>query len=353
MQENEAEHNLIEVIPAELSSCNSAETFLQSAFWGSFKARFGWNARAFKVNVKGEGRPLLLIRRRICPGLSFAYVPWGPEFPADLPASEKNSLLSDLSRTLIPLLPRDTAFIRFDPPWYTTGEESPLPLDRPFYRAGADVQPPDSVIIDLEPQEESILQSMKPKWRYNINLSIRNNVEIKRTDEEGIKTFYSLYRETANRDGIAIHNRQYYETLFLHCQNYTGQELRLYLAEHEGEAIAAIIVLFREKAATYLYGASANHKRNLMASYALQWQAMKDARAFGCRYYDLFGIPPNEDPNHPMAGLYRFKTGFGGTIIHRTGSWDYPCRPLLCRVFNAAEYLRARIRSFRKKLKRR
>jgi len=64
-----------------------------------------------------------------------------------------------------------------------------------------------------------------------------------------------------------------------------------------------------------------------MASYSLQWKAMMDAKAKGCLVYDLFGIPPNEDPNHPMAGLYRLKTGFGGKIIHRPGSWDYPCKP--------------------------
>jgi lipid II:glycine glycyltransferase (peptidoglycan interpeptide bridge formation enzyme) len=27
---------------------------------------------------------------------------------------------------------------------------------------------------------------------------------------------------------------------------------------------------------------------------------------------------------HPFYGMYRFKTGFGGEIVHRSGSWDYP-----------------------------
>ena len=54
-----------------------------------------------------------------------------------------------------------------------------------------------------------------------------------------------------------------------------------------------------------------------------QWTAMKDAKAYGSKYYDLYGMPPDgENENHPMHGLYMFKANFGGKIIHRIGSWD-------------------------------
>jgi lipid II:glycine glycyltransferase (peptidoglycan interpeptide bridge formation enzyme) len=164
-----------------------------------------------------------------------------------------------------------------------------------------------------------------------------------------LDTFYALFRETAKRDGISIHSIGYYQILFAHCAEYPGQELRLYVAEHEEKILAATIVLFRKGMATYLYGASSNEHRELMASYALQWKAMKDAKAAGCTHYDLFGIPPNADPDHPMAGLYRFKTGFGGTIIHRSGSWDFTYKPLARRLFTVAEALRKGIRSLKKK----
>ena len=86
-----------------------------------------------------------------------------------------------------------------------------------------------------------------------------------------------------------------------------------------------------------------------MAPYALQVKAMEDAKLLGCQYYDLFGIPPNEDPSHPMAGLYRFKTGFGGSIIHRCGCWDYVCRPLAYRLFRNAEQVRNHFKKLRKR----
>jgi lipid II:glycine glycyltransferase (peptidoglycan interpeptide bridge formation enzyme) len=86
-----------------------------------------------------------------------------------------------------------------------------------------------------------------------------------------------------------------------------------------------------------------------MAPYALQWKAMQDGKEAGCLYYDLFGIPPDDDPNHPMAGLYRFKTGFGGRIVHRLGSWDYPYKKTLYSFFNLAESLRKKLRDLKKK----
>jgi lipid II:glycine glycyltransferase (peptidoglycan interpeptide bridge formation enzyme) len=85
-----------------------------------------------------------------------------------------------------------------------------------------------------------------------------------------------------------------------------------------------------------------------MAPYALQWRAMQDAKNAGCKSYDLFGIPPDDNPYHPMAGPSLFKTGFGGKIIHRPGSWDYPYQPLLYKVFRFAEGVRKKLRDMKK-----
>jgi lipid II:glycine glycyltransferase (peptidoglycan interpeptide bridge formation enzyme) len=90
----------------------------------------------------------------------------------------------------------------------------------------------------------------------------------------------------------------------------------------------------------YLYGASSNEHRNLMAPYALQWAALRDSRDRGAVEYDLFGIPPTDDPAHPMHGLYRFKTGFGGDRIHRHGAWDRVFRPVVWTLWTRLDALR-------------
>jgi lipid II:glycine glycyltransferase (peptidoglycan interpeptide bridge formation enzyme) len=350
------------IAPADLACCDKAGSFLQSGFWGSFKARFGWNARPFLAAWEAPPLPrvelpLLVIHRPLGFGVSLAYVPWGPEPPWGLESSPndevKTAMLRSLAEDLRALLPDNTAFIRFDPPWHTVGEAAPAPsLAAPFVRSAADVQAPDTALVDLRCGEEEILGRMKSKGRYNIRLALRKGARVHDGGAEGLEQFYALYRETARRDGISIHALSYYQALFAHCAEYPGQELRLYLAEYEGRTLAAAIVLFRKTVATYLYGASSSGDRQVMAPYAVQWKAMTDAKAWGCAEYDLFGIPPGDDPDHPMAGLYRFKASFGGRIIRRSGSWDFAYKRLPWRLFGAAEALRKKLRTMKKKRRR-
>ena len=345
---------------AELSICDDAASFLQSGFWGSFKAKFGWEALAFKAVWKNDAaglegscstKPLLVLRRVLYKGFALAYIPWGPELPANYP--NKENALVELAASLKKILPKDTMFIRFDPPWaieININDKSVQTMPNPFIRSAADIQPPDTVIIDLSESMESLKAQMKPKWRYNANLALKKGVQVNRAENDKISVFYDLLKETAVRDGISIHSFNYYQALFNNVW-YSGKtpDLRLYLAEHEEDTLAGIVTLFRNREAVYLYGASSNKKRNFMASYALQLKAIEDAKLTGCISYDLFGIPPNEDPSHPMAGLYQFKTGFGGQIIHRPGSWDYPCRPIVYRLFCQAEAFRQILRKLRKR----
>ncbi|MDF1578414.1 MAG: peptidoglycan bridge formation glycyltransferase FemA/FemB family protein [Desulfobulbales bacterium] len=100
--------------------------------------------------------------------------------------------------------------------------------------------------------------------------------------------------------------------------------LHLLLAEADGDYLAGMFLAISASQAVYLYGASAFENRNKMATYGLQWEAIRRAKRQGCRYYDMFGVSPSAEPAHPMYGLYRFKTGFGGEIYHRQGCWDYP-----------------------------
>jgi lipid II:glycine glycyltransferase (peptidoglycan interpeptide bridge formation enzyme) len=346
-----------EIKEEDLSVCENASSFLQSSMWGEFKSSFGWTAKAFLINwLQQEKTPLLVLYRRLVPGFLFAYIPWGPQLPDSFPEEDRVNIIAELAVKLKKMLPRNVVVIRFEPPWYNieqliSNEQKKEFLDVGFKQAAATVQPPDTVIINLEASCEDILALMKSKWRYNVLLAEKKGVQVNIGGVQEIDSFYNLLKETAQRDGIDIHGVNYYKTLFQLCAKQQNNKmlLKLYTASHENELLAAIVVLFRGNEAIYLYGASSNNKRNLMAPYALQWKAMRDAKEMGCKYYDLFGIPPNEDPNHPMAGLYRFKTGFGGQIIHRCGTWDYPYKPILYKLFKIAEVVRKKIRDQKKK----
>jgi len=321
--------------------------------WGEFKSRFGWKNSAFLVEWAGYGSyPLMVLSRRLAPGFSFSYVPWGPELPAAFPSEYRYNALAELAGKLKPLLTASNVFLRFEPPWHIKTNEE-LPSNNELKAAGlrkaaAAVQAPDTVIINLENSLEEILAAMKSKWRYNISLAGKKGVQVKTCGINELEIFYNLLSETAQRDGISVHSLSYYNTLFEICSSRSDLSLRLYTANHDGDTIAAIIVLFRRDYATYLYGASSGLKRNLMSPYALQWKAVQDAKDAGCKHYDLFGIPPDDNPGHPMAGLYLFKTGFGGQIVHRSGTWDYAFKPAVYYLFSIAEGIRKKLMNRKK-----
>ncbi|HAW85112.1 MAG: hypothetical protein A2087_05670 [Spirochaetes bacterium GWD1_61_31] len=347
--------------PAAADQCYPAGSFLQSDFWAAFKQRPGVQSLAAELTIPGSNQPLRLsvLVHRLPAGLSLAYIPHGPDCVE--PVDDPSSWLCAVGRQLRPLLPGACLAIRFDPAWFRAEITPPvdaasvqrLVLSAPLRKA-ADVQPPDTVVLDLSPGEDQLLAAMKPKWRYNIKLAEKKGVAAAvesgtaAADQTAIATFYDLYQATAKRDRIALHAKAYYLKLLATASHGAAAPLdtaivpdvRVWVARHDGQALASIVTLFYGRQAVYLYGASSDFKRNLMPAYLLQWAAIKAAKLAGCSEYDFYGIPPVEDPTHPMAGLYRFKTGFGGQVRHYAGAWDLPLRPFWYGLYRMAEALR-------------
>ena len=372
----------------ELSELDHGDNLLQTEFWGRFKGEAGWRPAAFAWQCPGlqallplchaaEGPPpenqaapapspqgrFLLLERPLPGGPSIAYIPYGPALPAGLPTRALTQFLAALAAALRNELPPSCFMIRFD----LIEPSAPPPADRtpgrPLRPAPVRIQPPDSIILNLAPPPETLLAGMHKKTRYNIRLAERKGVRIRRFSPpqaaEHLGEWYRLYTETARRDRIALHTETYYRRLFEHAarievpgappRSAPPVRLNLYMAEHQGAPLAGIITARSGGRCLYLYGASGSLKRELMPNHLLQWRAITDARAEGAREYDFFGIPPGENPEHPMHGLRRFKIGFGGDIVHYLGAWDYPFSPLLYTLYTRAERFRARRAARRKK----
>lgn len=322
----------------------------QTSWWGAVKSRLGWKPLAVDFSSRVAKGDVLVLTRPLSGGASIAYVPQGPE--AGPVPEAYGPFLEALSLELRDHLDPSVAFLRFDLPW-----DSPYVSDASLYdedglwrgepdtrlaelrmnfgtrswrlrKAPADLNPPDTVIVDLARPEEEILRGMHPKTRYNIGLARRKGVQVRQAPADEWPRFHDLYLETARRNGFEPLGRAHFQALMRTRpgeSDATGGVLLL--AEHGGDLLAGAIVSVSGRTASFLHGASSSERRNWMAPYLVQWEAMRLARALGCVRYDLCGIPPRPDPAHSLAGLYRYKTGFGGRIVHRTGCWDYPLDP--------------------------
>jgi peptidoglycan pentaglycine glycine transferase (the first glycine) len=153
---------------------------------------------------------------------------------------------------------------------------------------------------------------------------------------------------TGSRNEFGVHSPEYYTLAY---DLFAPRDMALILAEHEGDILAGIMVFAVGKTAWYLYGASSDVKRNLMASYGVQWKAIQWAKARGCTEYDMWGIPdagPDqleaqfETRSDGLWGVYGFKRGWGGDVVRSLGAWDKVYNPLVYTAYETAVRLRER-----------
>ncbi len=307
---------------------------LQSWAWGELKARFGWGVQRIAV-----GQACAQILYRPLPGGlgTLAYIPKGPVAHDD---SEFQLLLDEID----PLARREGAIcLKIEPNLEDDPRHVQLLQQWGFRFSPQQVQPQRTLVVDLDGEPDAILQRMKQKTRYNIGLAERKGVTVRAGDETDLPAFYVLMEETAQRDGFAIHSREYYDTAH-HLLASTGKG-RLLLAEYEGQLLGTLSVLALGDTACYMYGATSNEHRNRMPAYALQWAAMLWAREQGCRFYDLWGVPDEDEDtleahfterSDGLWGVYRFKRGYGGRLVRTIGAWDRVYAPLRYQLYRLA-----------------
>ncbi|WP_028808119.1 peptidoglycan bridge formation glycyltransferase FemA/FemB family protein [Streptomyces canus] len=180
--------------------------------------------------------------------------------------------------------------------------------------------------------EEVLLGGMNQLWRRNIRKAAKEGVEV--TVGRDLKVFHDLYVHTAERDHFTPRPLRYFETMFAALNAEDPERIRLYLARHQGDVVAATILVRVGAHAWYSYGASSTHKREARGSNACQWAMIRDSLSAGCDVYDLRGITPTLDADDPHLGLIQFKVGTGGQAVRYVGEWDLPLRPLVYRAFD-------------------
>jgi len=181
---------------------------------------------------------------------------------------------------------------------------------------------------------------MNQLWRRNIKKAAKEGVTVRTGDRDDLAAFHTLYAETAERDHFTPRPLAYFQTMWDALTAETTDRMRLYLAEHDGDLVAATTLVRVGGHAWYSYGASSTAKRDVRGSNAVQWQMMRDARTAGATVYDLRGITDTLDESDPHVGLVTFKVGTGGEAVEYAGEWDLPLSRALYAAF--ALYLRRR-----------
>jgi lipid II:glycine glycyltransferase (peptidoglycan interpeptide bridge formation enzyme) len=187
--------------------------------------------------------------------------------------------------------------------------------------------------------EDDVLKGMNQLWRRNIKKAAKQGVEITSSASAAealalLPAFHELYVHTAERDHFTPRPLSYFRTMVEALGSEEPDRIRLYLAHHEGDLVAATIAIRVGGHAWYSYGASSTEKREVRGSNGVQWEMIRDALAAGADVYDLRGITETLDGDDPHVGLIQFKVGTGGEAVEYVGEWDLPLNKPLYAAFD-------------------
>lgn len=314
--------------------------FLQSWPWGELlKAE---KAEVLRIGAREEGAKnseqgnilaaATIIKNPLPGGYSYWYAPRGIIFKSGL-SEEERMKAGDFFFSEIRKIDKRAIFFRIEPKDKTASRRFKI-------EKTLDLQPKQTLILDLALDEDGLLKAMHQKTRYNINLATKKGIEIKEGNIEDFPEFWRLMNLTGARDDFRLHSAEHYRNL-LGGQAVSANEkgssrfIRLFFAVYEGKNIAAGLFCFWGDKTTYMHGASDNEFRNVMAPYLLQWSMIKQAKEAGYRYYDFYGIDEKKWP-----GVTRFKLGFGGRIEDYPGTYDVVFSPILYGFYELVRKLR-------------
>ncbi len=362
---------MVKITVADPQDFSCTDVLFQTSFWGTFKERInGFPSLYFWVSYSSDENPdeqkifSLLVQIRHTKGNTvYAYSPRSPAI--NVPESERSCLLEQVAFALKEHLPKNTVFVRFDIPWGVPGvadvqtrpEMMELAMNfgtehHNLKKSASNHFCPNTVIIDLVPSPEKILSSMRQQTRNSIRRAYREEVEFTIYDAKSplllheLEDWHKIYKETAERKGFYYEKFEYFKELFESSLNFYSDPFKnprfesksgvpmdacvpcpkfyLFTAAKDSKILSGLVLAICGKTAYYMYAASSVYNREAMPNYGLQWEVIRFARSKGCTKYDLMGIPANSDKENFMAGLYIFKTGFGGRKVHLGGTWDFP-----------------------------
>ncbi len=340
---------------------------LQTTQWAAGKSRYGWiphylawffEAGQFEliVSLNGEfqnNKPAaaaLVLERKILPGFSVLYVPKGPLLGDWSDHNLRDQVLYDLEN----FAKKNGALqLKIDPDVIVgrgvPGEEGfaemseGLAIQDQFSKHGWHFSPEqiqfrNTILIDLKEEEDQLLARMKSKTRYNIRLSSRKGITVRQGDQSDLASLYRMYANTSVRGSFTIRGEEYYLSLW---KSFMGEDLdtdqdpvaQPLIAELDGDPVAGAVIFKFGEHSWYLHGMSLPAHSDKMAPHLIQWEAIRWAKNQGCSTYDMWGAPDRFDETDPMWGVYRFKRGYNGEVVHTVGAWDFPVRPFYYTIY--------------------
>jgi len=322
---------------------------MQCLPWGEVK-KPDWRPIPISIESGGEIGATALVLKRSIPRLrrSIFYLPRGPILDWSKPeiaaalvkklrieARKHRAILIKIDPAVKSIRPSDGSTVGGHPEFEATLQNLGF-IPSPDARGGfGGTQPRCVMKLDISPSEDELLANFHPKWRYNIRLAERKEVEVRPGTREDLLIFHNLYAITAQRDGFTGRPLSYFQKLWDALVPH--DMAKVFITYNGDKPLSAAICFLLPPQCWYVYGASSNEDRKLMPNHAMQWAMIRWAKSRGCTLYDFRGVadetqtpaaePKSEESDNHLQGLNRFKAGFGAGVECYAGEYDLVLSP--------------------------
>ena len=303
----------------------TAHTFLHSWAWGEFNEAMAapgeprpagrgnkvWRFGIYDADKLVAAAQVIKVHARRG---NFLFIPHGPVGDAGVLRSPRAS--GELLQALKKLAKQEkVSFIRISPLLEDTQENRDLFKQLGFRPAPIHMHAETTWTLDLTISEDELLMDMRKTTRNLIRRAVKDGVKIESaTSDQSVEIFYKLYMDTVKKHHFTPFSLTYLTKQVRILEETTAglkTSCRVFTAYHNGQPLASAMIVFYGSSAFYHHGASISSK--IPAAYLVQWEAIREAKHRGCKFYNFWGIIKEDAPkSHPWQGITLFKKGFGG-----------------------------------------
>jgi hypothetical protein len=200
----------------------------------------------------------------------------------------------------------------FSPPMAPALRGERCPRVAPLLAAGCENTQSQTWVVDLRGGKDIVWAHMEGRARTAVRKAEKAGVRIRVATTEDLDVYYALHMETYRRTGVQPHPRAYFQAIWdLFLQEGLA---RVWIAELDGQAVAAENFGVYKNAAVYWTGAASEKGLEVEANSLLQWTAMQWMAGNGIDWYETGEAFP-QVMSGKLRGLSDFKKSFGGEMF--------------------------------------
>jgi len=291
---------------------------------------FAWQSGVMVGGAQVMVRRIPLVGR-------IGYVAYGPVIAATAPRARVVAALADVFREL----GRGRLRALFVQPIEGADVSAAL-LARGFRDSTAGVAPPATVRIDLSAGEEELRAGLSKRIRRWTGKWAKAGVTVRRGGVADLEILAELLHRSARHQGFAELSPEYVRTLYR--QFAESGHVEIFVGEVDGTPVAAeLFTTCGGVLRCRLTGMDRSSPAvRLSVTSALDWEAMKWAKANGFTQFDLGGLSASTAALvaeggfscSALDGAARFKLGFGGRLYHYPRAVELFSSPVLRRAYD-------------------